>query len=358
MVGTHTARKMGINHWDIKTGPRNLITDVPGVTVGHATVSRGDIRTGVTALLPHPGNIFREKPLAAAHVINGFGKSMGLVQVREMGTIETPIILTNTLSIGRAAEALTARMLAQNPEIGVTTGTVNPMVFECNDGHLNDIRGMHVTADHVEQAIDTAGTDFQQGALGAGTGMCAYGLKGGIGSASRRFAIGDKKFTLGTMVLTNMGKTKDLIIGGRRVGPEIERQLAGEKQVLPGEIPPQGSVIVIIATDLPLSLRQLGRICRRAVTGLALTGSKTDSGSGEIVLAFSTATLVPHFPPGDFISVPQLHDDRINPVFRAAIEAVEEAVLNSMFAAAAVTGIRGNRVHGLAACMPAPKKSD
>ncbi len=346
MTHTRTARQAGICHWRIPTGPGNRITDVPGVTVGHATLSRGEVQTGVTALFPHPGNVFRHKPVAAAHVVNGFGKSMGLIQVNELGTLETPLILTNTLGIGTASHTLIQTVLADNPEIGLSTGTVNPMVFECNDGRLNDIRGLHVTPGDVQRALSRASENFDQGAVGAGTGMSAFELKGGIGSASRKLTIGQRAYTLGILVLTNMGKLPDLIISGDRVGPRIQGALS------PVPDPENdGSVIVIIATDIPLGHRQLGRITRRAVTGLSLTGSPIESGSGEIVLAFSTAALIPHFSDQPLVSIPQVREDELNPVFRALCEGVEEAVLNSMFCAATTRGRDGNRALGLGECL-------
>ena len=204
-------------------GKRNLITDVPGVKVGHVTIRDGaDINTGVTAILPHEGNIFQDKVMAASCVINGFGKTMGLVQVEELGTIETPIIMTNTLSIGTAANALIKYMLQQNEDIGVKTGTVNPLVCECNDGTLNDIRGLHVTEEHVFQALDDCGEDFEEGVVGSGTGMCCLGLKGGIGSASRIVKLDGKEYTVGALVMSNFGGAGRLMIDGKQVGREIK----------------------------------------------------------------------------------------------------------------------------------------
>ena len=195
-------------------GPRNLITDVPGVTVGHVTIRDGaDVNTGVTAILPHQGNIFQDKVMAASAVINGFGKSMGLVQVEELGTIETPIIMTNTLSIGTAATGLIKYMLQQNEDIGVKTGTVNPLVCECNDGRLNDIRGLHVKEEHVFEAIANCSEDFEEGVVGSGTGMCCLGLKGGIGSASRIVPVDGKDYTVGALVMSNFGGAGNLISG-------------------------------------------------------------------------------------------------------------------------------------------------
>jgi len=337
-----TAREIGLSLGNLSPGPRNLITDVPGVTVGHTTLNNGNVCTGVTAILPHAGNTFKEKLPAAAHVINGFGKSMGLIQIDELGTLETPIILTNTLSIGTAANALVSYMLEKNPEIGTTTGTVNPVVGECNDGFLNDIRGMHVRRKHVRQAIENAKDTFAQGNVGAGTGMCAYELKGGIGSASRVISVGETAYTLGILVLTNMGKMRDLRVSGKPIGPAIVRRVAGQKYPVP-----DGSVIVILATDLPLCERQLRRVARRAIVGLSHTGSQIDSGSGEIVIAFSTANRIPHENKNPVIPFDRLHEERLNQVFRAVSQCTEEAVLNSMLLATETMGIRGHVVYSL-----------
>ena len=343
MANHKTTRDFGLRVGHLEPGPSNLITDVTGVKVGHTTLSEGDVQTGVTAILPHEGNIFQEKLLAATHVINGFGKSMGLIQINELGTLETPIILTNTLSIGTAANALIEYMLNNNPDIGSTTGTVNPVVGECNDGFLNDIRGLHVTKEHVWQAIDSASDKFAQGAVGAGTGMCAYELKGGIGSASRVLSLNKIPYTVGIMVLANMGRTRDLLVAGQQVGQRIaERQAAVKDPV------PDGSIIVILATDIPLCERQLGRIAKRALIGLARTGSQIDSGSGEIVIAFSTANRINHYEDSAIDRIQRLNEERLNDVFRAVAECTEEAILNSMLMATTASGIGGHVAYSLA----------
>lgn len=213
----------------MEKGRLNKITDVPGVRVGHVTRHEGDINTGVTAILPHTGDMFHDKCPAASHVINGFGKSIGLVQVNELGTIETPLLLTNTLSVGTAATALVKYMLERNADIGCDTGTVNPMVFECNDGHLNDIRGLHVTEQNALDALANAADDFEEGAVGAGSGMSCYSLKGGIGSASRVFELYGNKYTVGALLLTNFGTLRDLTIGGERVGRTALSEKGGRK---------------------------------------------------------------------------------------------------------------------------------
>lgn len=338
-----TAREHGFVVGQMQPGSMNLITDVSGVRVGHVTISRGDVQTGVTAVLPHGGNLFREKPVATSHVINGFGKSMGLIQIDEMGFLETPVILTNTLGIGTAADALIRYMLDLNPDIGSTTGSVNPVICECNDGYLNDIRGMHVTGDHVRQAIDNAAAVFDQGSVGAGTGMCAYGLKGGIGSASRVVPLDSDKYTLGALVLANMGKKRDLTVCGRYLGPLLGPVPGTE----PGLVP-DGSIIIILATDLPLCERQLGRIARRAQTGVARTGSNIDSGSGELVVAFSTASRIRHYEHRAVVTLPRINENLLNSVFRAVAECTEEAILNALVTAATTTGINGRTIYSLA----------
>lgn len=322
-------------------GKRNLITDVPGVTVGHVTVRDGkDVNTGVTAILPHPGSLFRDKVMAAAAVLNGFGKTMGLIQVEELGTIETPIILTNTLSIGTAATALIQYMLAQNEDIGRTTGTVNPLVCECNDGGLNDIRGLHIKEEHVFDAIANASETFAEGAVGSGTGMRCLGFKGGIGSASRIVELDGKNYTVGALVMSNFGAAGDLMIDGRHVGREIQEKLDGEKK-------DQGSIIMLIATDIPLSERQLKRVARRAGVGLARTGSYYGNGSGDIAIAFTTANRVPHDNKGAFVEMKMMADSSIDPVLAMSAEAVEEAIISSLYHAATTTGRDGRVQHGL-----------
>ncbi|MBC8537076.1 P1 family peptidase [Feifania hominis] len=321
-------------------GEKNLITDVPGVRVGHATIRDGaGVNTGVTAVLPHGGNLFRDKVMAACAVLNGFGKTMGLVQVEEMGTIETPILMTNTLSIGTAATALIEYMLRQNPDIGLETGTVNPLVCECNDGRLNDIRGLHVRAEHVVEALDAAAPMFEEGAVGAGTGMCCLGLKGGIGSASRVVTLDARTYTVGALVLSNFGEAGRLLINGRHVGEEIQ---AG--QSAQGD---RGSIIMLLATDIPLSERQLRRLCRRAGVGLARTGSYYGNGSGDIAIAFTTANRVPHYSESAFVPVTMMDDEHIDPVLDMSAEAVEEAIVSSLYHAQTTVGRDGTVQRGL-----------
>ncbi len=317
-------------------GERNLITDVPGVRVGHYTMHAGDVHTGVTAIIPCAGDVFHEKLTAAAHVINGFGKSAGLVQVMELGAVETPILLTNTLSVGAAWDALARFMLACNADIGLETGTVNPLVFECNDSFLNDIRGFHIKEEHVLRALESASKAFQEGAVGAGAGMSCYSLKGGIGSASRAFSLYGGRYALGALLLTNFGSLPDLTIGGERVGEKLSKRLRKESE------PDKGSVIVVLATNAPLSDRQLLRAAKRAQSGLARTGTISGNGSGEIVLAFTTANRLPHYPKNEPVAVTQLHEDDMDVIFRAVIECVSESVVSSMLHAERTVGRAGN----------------
>lgn len=311
-------------------GTRNSITDVPGVAVGHRTIRRGSVNTGVTAILPQPGNLFRQKLTAAAEVLNGFGKSAGLVQLAELGLLETPVLLTNTFGVGRCVDALIGRAVADNPDIGRQTSTVNAVVGECNDGVLSDIQAMAVTETDAIAAMDAAGADFAEGSVGAGTGMACFGFKGGIGSSSRQLNISGTTQHLGALVLANFGRAGDLVLpDGRRPDPRQPSR------------PENGSIIVVLATDMPVDQRQLQRICRRAGAGIARLGAFWGHGSGDIVLGFTTANRIPHDIEQNVLSMQRLHDNHIDDMFRAACEATEEAVLNALCAATAVEGREG-----------------
>lgn len=334
-----TARDLGLMPPGALTGPQNDICDVPGLRVGHCTLRSGDLATGVTAILPHEGDLFQKKPRAGVEVINGFGKSAGLMQVAELGTLETPILLTNTFGVAACSEALIRYALARNPGIGRTTSTVNPLVFECNDGAISDIQALAITPDHARAAISAATSGpVAQGAVGAGTGMTAFGFKAGIGSASRRIEIeGQPAFTLGTLVLANFGARGDLTLpDGRR--PDPRGPLAPER----------GSVIVILATDLPLDARQLQRVARRAGAGLARLGAFWGHGSGDVALCFSTADPIEHGPAQPFATQRRLSDDLIDRPFRAAAEATQEAVLNALCMAPETVGRNGRVFPALA----------
>jgi D-aminopeptidase len=256
-------------------------------------------------------------------VINGFGKSAGLIQIGELGTLETPILLTNTLAVGVCFSALARHMLAGHPEIGETAGSVNPVILECNDSEISDLRAMGIQEAHAFAALDAACADVAEGAVGAGTGMICYGLKGGIGSASRSIALGDARFLLGGLALTNFGALRDLMWDGDPVGRRLAAPAPPQAPA-----PEKGSVIVVFATDAPLSDRQLGRICRRAQSGLARTGSYAGHGSGEIALAFSTANRV-SLGAGPR-TVDALPDEALNGFFEAAVSVTEECVLSAL----------------------------
>ena len=340
----------GFRVGSLPPGPLNKISDVPGVTVGHCTLADGDVQTGVTALLPHPGDTFHEKVPAAAQVVNGFGKTTGLVQIEELGTLETPILFTNTLSVGTASTALVRYMLDRCPDICDTTSSVNPVVCECNDSGLNDIRGLHVTEADALAALADCRADFAEGAVGAGRGMRCHGLKGGIGSASRRIELDGRSYHMGALLLTNHARFEDLVVAGVPVSERLPR----------ADVPPhedKGSVIVVLATDAPLSCRQLGRVARRAIVGLSRTGSYCGNGSGEIVIAFSTACRIPHYPEGDTLPLRALAENKIDLLFRAAAECVEEGVLSSLLHAETVTGRGGLTVPSLADLLR-PTKGD
>ncbi|WP_257349676.1 P1 family peptidase [Pseudalkalibacillus decolorationis] len=333
MFNQKRIRDYGVHIGRLERGEYNSITDVEGVTVGHVTLSDKERQTGVTAILPHQGNLFKEKLIASSHVINGFGKTMGLVQLNELGTLETPMILTNTLSIGTAADALIEYMLEQNPQIGRTTGTVNPIIGECNDMFLNDVRARFITKENVFKAIENAASEFLEGTVGAGTGMLCYSLKGGIGTASRMMKMEHGTYTMGVLVLANFGILSDLSVNGKAVGKELKEALLQSC-----EEKDKGSIMMIVGTDLPLSERQLNRIIKRTVTGLSRTGSIITTGSGEIAIGFSTAIKIPHENPSQCLSIPTIHEEDIDLAFRAAGEATEEAVLNALITATHVVG--------------------
>jgi len=331
------ARELGLVAGIMPPGAGNAITDVPGVCVGHVTLRRGTVNTGVTAILPQPGNLFLEKLTAAVEVINGFGKSAGLVQVAELGTRETPLLLTNTYGVVTCVNALIRRAIAETPAIGRETSTINAVVCECNDGPLSDIQALAVTEADALAALDAAGIEVAEGSVGAGTGMSCFGFKGGIGTASRRTRIVGRDCHLGALVLANFGRAGDLVLpDGRRPDPRHP------------PLPEQGSIIVILATDAPVDQRQLQRICRRAGAGIARLGAFWGHGSGDIVLGFTTANRVPHMPQGDTIPLERLSDTRIDDLFRAACESTEEAILNALCVATTVPG-RGGPVPPLLA---------
>lgn len=330
------AREIGVAPGILPTGPLNTITDVAGVRVGHATVRSGaTLRTGVTAILPHGGNLFEEKVPAAIHVGNGFGKLMGITQVRELGELETPILLTCTLCVPRAADALIGWVLDANPE----ARSVNALVGETNDGFLNDIRARSVGAAEVLAALGTAsGGVVGEGSVGAGTGTVAFGWKGGIGTSSRRLPPGLGGYTVGVLVQTNFGGVLQIL--GAPVGVELgQHYLRSELERRDGD----GSIMIVVATDAPLDARNLERLAARAFLGLARTGSPMTNGSGDYAIAFSTAEAVRRTPErrATAHTVELLPNDRMSPLFQAVVEATEEAILNSLFRATTESGHRG-----------------
>ncbi|MBR7041116.1 MAG: P1 family peptidase [Clostridia bacterium] len=314
----------------LRHGERNLISDVPGVRVGHCTVDEGSCHTGVTVVMPPPKNPFTEKLTAASCVFNGYGKTLGLVQVDELGTLETPIALTNTLNVGKVHDAMVSYMIGICREDGIELTSVNPVVCECNDSRLSDIARRPVGEKEVFAAIRGASADFEQGAVGAGRGTTCYGMKGGIGSSSRLMDIDGQTFTLGVLVQSNYGAAEDF---------------------RPVSVPPglaesdRGSIILILATDLPLSARQLRRVIRRTSVGMARLGSYIGHGSGEICVGFTTAR--PKACSDSFLTQTLLREDRMNLPFRAAGECAEEAILQSLWNAEADTALNGKRIPSL-----------
>jgi D-aminopeptidase len=332
----------------LPAGRLDAITDVDGVEVGHTTITQGDdVRTGVTAILPHPGNLYREKVPGAVFVGNGFGKLAGSTQVDEMGDIETPILLTSTTSVPRVADDVISYMLALPGNEDVLS--INPVVGETNDGYLNDIRGRHITPEDVFAAIKSAkGGPVEEGSVGAGTGTVAFGFKGGIGTSSRRLPPKLGGYTVGVLVQTNYGGV--LTIAGAPVGQELGRYYLREElqQQGSGTDGARGSVMIVIATDAPLDARNLKRLGARAMAGIARTGSSVSNGSGDYAIVFSTAQQV-RIHTGDKALTRQvelLTNDAMSPLFEAVIEATEEAVYNSLLQATTVTG-HGHTVEAL-----------
>ncbi len=334
---TKRPRDYGIRFGVLPTGVLNAITDVPGVRVGQVTLQESQsIRTGVTAILPHEGNLFQQKSPAAIFVGNGYGKLTGISQVEELGTLETPIVLTNTLSVPTAADAVIDYTLMQpgNGEVR----SVNPVVGETNDGYLNDIRGRYITRKHVLEALTQAKPGaVTEGNVGAGTGTMCFGFKGGIGTASRRLPDALDGYTVGVLVQTNFGGV--LQIAGMPVGVALNRYAYKDKV--------DGSCMIVVITDAPLDARNLKRLAERAFMGLARTGGIASNGSGDYAIAVSTAYRIPHESANPTEQVRLLRNDNVSPVFMAAIEATEEAIINSLFAAQATTGDQGHRADQL-----------
>jgi D-aminopeptidase len=353
-------REMGIRVGTLPPGPHNAITDVDGVRVGHTTLISGEgllrpglgpVRTGVTVILPHGENLFRHKVRAAVHTINGFGKVRGFEEVRELGVIETPIALTNTLNVGLVADALVQYMVRHNPDIGIRTSTANVIVGETHDGYLNDVQGRHVRAEHVWAAIESAALGpVAEGTVGAGTGTGCFGWKGGIGTASRVSPAVAGGYTVGALVQSNFGWSPDLVVCGMPVGRYLTPPESSPTQVQESSaISDGGSIMIVLATDAPLSERQLRRLCVRAAAGLARTGSVYGHGSGDFVIGFSTTWRVEHEPATLTETQTVLADESRATawLFPAVAESVEEAILNSLFCAETVIGRDGHIRHAL-----------
>jgi D-aminopeptidase len=348
------ARALGIVVGSYTPGPLNAITDVGGVTVGQTTLISGNgplkpglgpVRTGVTVIIPRD-DVWHKKVPAGSFVLNGTGEMTGLAWVTESGFLEYPVALTNTLNVPRVANGVMDWMIARYPEIGISDDTLTPVVTECDDGRLNDIQGRHVSEADVVSAINGASSGVvEEGTVGAGTGMVSYGFKGGIGTSSRRLPEAEGGYTIGVLVNANHGRRPELIVGGMPVGRLYEAVPPVAQTLSPGHS--EGSIIVIIATDAPLDSRQLTRLAKRAALGLARTGSTARHGSGDFMLAFSTANSIPHYPKEPTFQQMHLADTHLNPLITATVEATEEAILNALTMATTVVGRDGHRVEAI-----------
>ena len=348
------ARELGIVIGHYLPGALNAITDVEGVKVGHTTLISGEgplkpghgpIRTGVTVVIPRD-DVWHKKVPAGSFVLNGTGEMTGLSWVAESGFLEYPIALTNTLNVPRVANGMMSWMIQRYPEIGITDDTLTPVVAECDDGRLNDIQGRHVSEHDVMVALDGAsGGPVKEGTVGAGTGMVSYGFKGGIGTASRKLPDNEGGYTIGVLVNANHGRRPELVVAGVPVGRLYGPPAQVSEVLSPGQS--EGSIIIIVATDAPLDSRQLIRVAKRATLGLARTGSTARHGSGDFILAFSTANVIPHYPKEHTYQLTYLADTHLNPLISATVEATEEAVLNALTMATTMVGRDGHRVEAI-----------
>ena len=347
------ARTIGIRIGHYPPGRYNAITDVPGVRVGHATIVRGDgplrpgegpVRTGVTAILPHRGNVFDDRMAASGFVLNGAGEVSGLTQVMEWGMMETPILLTNTMSVGAVSEATVKYLVEHNPGIGAEHDVVIPLVGECDDSWLNDAAGRHVREEHVYAALETATSGpVIEGAVGGGTGMVTCDFKGGIGTSSRKLSQQEGGYTIGVLVMSNFGRMVDLRIDGVPVG----ELLFPRYRDVTRRVDNYGSIIAVVGTNAPLLPHQITRLCKRAALGIGRCGSHAEHGSGEIVIGFSTANTIPRETRKVVYRMKVLLDRVINPLYKATVEATEEAILNAMCAAETMTGHSGHTAPAL-----------
>ena len=370
-------RDLGIVIGRMAPGALDAITDVKGVRVGHVTLVRGEgklrpgegpVRTGVTAILPHGGDLWREKVPAATWVMNGTGEMTGSIWIETQGALEVPILLTNTMNIGKVMDGVVAYMLKKYPDIGIGDDVVAPTVAECDDSSLNDSRGRHVSVEDTVRAIESAREGpVAEGAVGAGTGMISYEFKGGIGTASRVLPAADGGWTVGVLVNANMGRRRELTVAGVPVGREITSLMplegGGSARLAPGPAPElalgaapdgkpgewvgDGSIIIVVATDAPLDHLKLRRLASKASLGLARTGTISSHGSGDIFLAFSTGNRVPHYAKPLTYTLKVVPDSHLNPLFEAAEEATEEAILNSLAMATTTVGRDGNTAFAL-----------
>jgi D-aminopeptidase len=342
------ARDLGVSLGRYKTGRWNAITDVAGVKVGHSTIIRGagplkvgkgPVRTGVTAILPNPANVFEERVVGGGFILNGAGEVSGMTQLMEWGLIETPIFLTNTLSVGAVSDAAVKWMVDRFPGIGGEHDVIIPLVGECDDSWLNDIAGRHVKEQHVLEAMSTASDGpVAEGNVGGGTGMITCDFKAGIGTSSRKLPEALGGYTVGVLVMSNFGAMRQLRVGGLPVGEILDERYAS----LSRRERSYGSIIAVIATDAPLITHQLNRLAKRAALGIGRVGSTAMHGSGEIMLAFSTANMVPRETRKMVYRMKILLDARLDPLYEAVIEATEEAILNALCQARDMDGVNGN----------------
>ncbi len=341
-------RELGISIGKYETGEKNAITDVKGVLVGHSTIiegsgklrrGKGPVRTGVTAIHPSHGDVFNERVVGGGFVLNGAGEVTGLTQVMEWGLIETPILLTNTLSVGSCSQGLVKYMVERYPGIGVEQDVLLPLVGECDDSWLNDIAGRHVKAENVYEALKTANTGpVQEGNVGGGTGMMTCDFSGGIGTASRKLPARHGGYTLGVLVMSNFGTRAELRLDGAPVGEWLAPKYGDGDRRLQN----YGSIIAVLATNAPLLSLQINRLCKRVALGIGRVGSHAAHGSGEIIIGFSTANTMPRKTRKRTYQLMTLNDQYINPLYQAVIEATEEAILNALCMARDMTGVNNH----------------
>jgi len=352
--GRKRVRDLGVVIGQYQPGPLNAITDVAGVKVGHRTLISGEgklkpgegpVRTGVTVIMPRD-DVWHQKVPSGAFVLNGTGEMTGLAWVAESGFLEYPIALTNTLNVPRVANGVMSWMIKRYPEIGISDDTLTPVVAECDDSRLNDSQGRHVSEQDVMAALDGARSGpVQEGTVGAGTGMVSYGFKGGIGTSSRKLSDKEGGYTVGILVNANHGRRPELVLNGVPVGKLYDPPVHMSKSLIPGQS--EGSIIIVIATDAPLDSRQLTRLTKRAALGLARTGSTARHGSGDFILAFSTANIIPHYPKEPTFPMTHLADTHLNPLITATVESTEEAILNALTMATTLVGRDEHRAEAI-----------